>query len=196
MYKLLNIGVILVDFMEHVSENIKRGLELAKEFRSKYVSDGKIGVDINDAVKSFCEDIGVSIKLASADLSRLSMKKGKEISGVMINSHGNIYIYVNKSDSPTRKRFTIAHELGHIYKDYVDEIKLKEIEKVNFRMAWCDGEEYFEEQLANAFASEILMPTEQVEYFLKAGDTLYDMANKFGVSYQAMYNKINKLSGF
>jgi Zn-dependent peptidase ImmA (M78 family) len=178
--------------MRQVKENIKLGLKLAEKFREKYVSKDTIGIKINDAVEKFSKDIGIDIKLMTSDLTAISKRENNEISGVMINKDGLIKIFVHEKDSPTRQRFTIAHELGHIYKD-VDEGKDLKISSVSYRMANCEGEAFINEQLINAFASELLMPTEQVKFFVETNYSLYEIANKFGVSYLAMLNKVKTI---
>ena len=59
-----------------------------------------------------------------------------------------------------------------------------------------DEDYYIKEQKANAFASEILMPTKQVEFLLKHGANFEEMAKIFGVSYSAMKNKINSVTRY
>lgn len=46
----------------------------------------------------------------------------KDISGLLKKKEGEWVIYVNQEDSPSRKVFTIAHELGHyfLHKDSCD----------------------------------------------------------------------------
>jgi predicted DNA-binding protein YlxM (UPF0122 family) len=37
------------------------------------------------------------------------------------------------------------------------------------------------------------MPTEQVKFFVETNYSLYEIANKFGVSYLAMLNKVKTI---
>lgn len=66
-------------------------------------------------------------------------------------------VYVAKSDSFYRQRFTIAHELGHFY---LHEHKERE---VYFRSSYKEAyspQEAVEEEEANWFAASLLMPKE------------------------------------
>src|SRR6266446_867472 len=55
-------------------------------------------------MKPLLEKLG--IELVAEDLD-------KELSGVLIKEDQQILIAVNSNHSPTRQRFTIAHEIGH-----------------------------------------------------------------------------------
>ena len=81
-----------------------------------------------------------------------------ELSGALIRNEGEVYIGVNSLQSKSRKRFTIAHELGHFVLHegiHVDR---------DFRINWRDGNSSKavnpEEMEANRFAAELLMPTD------------------------------------
>lgn len=68
--------------------------------------------------------------------------------------NSNKLIIVNENDSPRRKRFTIAHELGHFF--------LNGVGKECF--AHRDVGDYGEsERDANRFASALLMPKKDIE---------------------------------
>lgn len=95
-------------------------------------------------------------------------------------------IYVNKEDPPTRKLFTVAHELGHIFLKH-------ENFNVLFRITKKDTPEPSypkEEREANSFAAHLLMPDFMLrEYLDKYNLTKNDyvqMANIFGVPISAM----------
>lgn len=118
-----------------------------------------------------------------------------ELSGVL--SRGlQAKILINKSHSKERKRFTLAHELGHFFlhkgkEIFVDSSKdrllfrsTRESENIDSRL----------EQQANVFAAALLMPTSLVEKNIKdyvkeglSGSLLIEkMSKKFEVSEQAM----------
>lgn len=77
---------------------------------------------------------------------------------------GYAVIIVNKSFSNDRKRFTIAHELGHILLHNESNFPVSE-----FR------DEKVKEKEANSFASEFLMPANEIKNSLR-GITLGDVA--------------------
>lgn len=90
-------------------------------------------------------------------------------------------IGVNANSSPTRKRFTIAHEIGHflLHKDYLGEGVLDD---TFYRSEHLSGAQETE---ANKFAADILMPFHLLQTAARAGG-LETLAQKFGVSQQAM----------
>ena len=94
-------------------------------------------------------------------------------------------VLVSKSSYPTRRRFTLAHELGHVLIPWhlgniIDEIDATDHLEDNY---------YATEAEANRFASELLMPTKWVkEQFLFCEnplDALFRVFNLAEVSLQA-----------
>ncbi len=107
------------------------------------------------------------------------------ISGMLVKRAGeDPEIYVHASDSPNRRRFTCAHELGHYYKrsatgdtewEYVEHRDL-------LTSAGNDPEEIY----ANKFAASLLMPREEVQQRCNEGHGIPTLAYEFGVSEDAM----------
>ncbi len=120
--------------------------------------------------------------------------------GILINGkkHEKV-IAVNSVDTPFRKRFTIAHELGHYFLEVHDkEDKLVEDYYVH-RENNCQNLK--REREADRFAAELLMPTEFVKYELKRLNKLdllltdlpQYISNKFQVSYSSARYRLNEL---
>jgi Zn-dependent peptidase ImmA (M78 family) len=88
-------------------------------------------------------------------------------------------IQVNANDAPTRRRFTLAHEVGH----WVCQVQQGRGAPVMCRAADVapDAERALERE-ANIFAAELLMPEDAV--LAAAGDMA--AAVRFGVSGEAM----------
>lgn len=181
---------------EHVNEGLKSAKEFLKLIDKKYDFKPGYGTDLNDAAEVLSEHIGKKIEILEDDLTFLSKKSGinDEISGLTFFSEkeNKFYIVIEKKDLPFRKRFTIAHELGHIYMN-----DIKDGKSILFRST-CENDGQFSpnflnEQKANAFASEILMPTNELSLLLKLDLTLEEIADLFGVSYKALRNKISKI---
>lgn len=134
----------------------------------------------------------LGIRLEKADL-------GEEVSGVLVRSGGQAVIGVNWAHHPNRRRFTIAHELGH----YVLHQGGTFIDKgtwARFRDEQSGSGTDQEEIEANAFAAALLMPDEWVikEYQQLPFDPADDMAltalaSTFGVSSQAMSIRLANL---
>jgi hypothetical protein len=106
---------------------------------------------------------------------------GTHLSGVLLPSTWEIW--VRRDESETRRRFTIAHEIGHhfLHSDGV---------KVLCRPAdvdQADEAEKAKERQANRFAAELLMPEPLVrEHADAAGPDATALARSFAVSPIAM----------
>lgn len=108
-----------------------------------------------------------------------------------LSKQDNIWlIRVNKLHSKMRQRFTIAHELGHFVYHKDDENVF--VDTTFFRGLTSDNLEY----TANKFASELLMPEEQVRQLIEKDNvrSVADLAAKFGVSSAAMLYRVKELN--
>lgn len=99
-------------------------------------------------------------------------------------------IYLKKDLSETRKRFTLAHELGHFL--------LHKKANVKFRLEGFDyssNSEYSREETeANYFAACILVPEEELKKLMKFFDkNIQLIADYFGVSKEVIENRIKWL---
>lgn len=77
-----------------------------------------------------------------------------EISGMLYRDRGTAVIGVNSRHAPTRQRFTVAHEIGHLLIHKGQPLFIDRFVRVN----WRNGESSPEEVQANAFAAGLLMP--------------------------------------
>ena len=91
-------------------------------------------------------------------------------------------IYTNAHHPMTRRRFTIAHEIGHfmLHRELIgDGITDDGLYRSHLRGGF--------ESEANRFAANLLMPRELVWEFIEQGvDTVEELAEKFNVSKSAM----------
>lgn len=93
-------------------------------------------------------------KLAEAFSIRIHEKAlGGEASGLLVIKDGKAAIGIELDQIPQRKRFTIAHELGHFFLHR--EFKNTFVDEVFAR----SGESNQIEREANAFAASLLMPS-------------------------------------
>jgi Zn-dependent peptidase ImmA (M78 family) len=99
-------------------------------------------------------------------------------------------IYLNVSDPANRKRFTCAHEIGHFIKRS-DETG--EFEYIDYRDSLASTGQVAEERYANSFAAALLMPERHVRRFHDQGRDATEMARRFGVSKDAMVNRLKNL---
>lgn len=86
-----------------------------------------------------------------------------EISGLLLRSGASATIAVEKAQPATRRRFTVAHELGHLLLHHGIELRVDTKFRVNLRSPESSTAEDTEEIESNAFAAALLMP----EVFLK-----------------------------
>jgi Zn-dependent peptidase ImmA (M78 family) len=128
---------------------------------------------------------------------------GANVSGLLVNNGSQAYICVQKKDAETRRRFTIAHEIGHFVLGH--QFRGGEhvhVDKGNFisqrgprSSAGIDPMEIE----ANQFAASLLMPSKLVrQHAVDRGLPLLDsdvsaLAKLFKVSEQAMTIRLSSL---
>lgn len=112
------------------------------------------------------------------------------LSGSLSKQNDIWLIRVNKVHSKTRQRFSIAHELGHFVYHKDDEHEF--VDTTFFRGMTSDNLEY----TANRFASELLMPEEEVRQLIDKENvrSVAELAAKFGVSSAAMLCRVKELN--
>jgi Zn-dependent peptidase ImmA (M78 family) len=117
-----------------------------------------------------------------------------DISGLIIKKGSEVTIYIKNSDDPVRKKFTLAHEIGHLVLhlqnldgDFVDRYHMRRASNKRFT-----PEDSQKESEANGFAAALLMPKDRVFKFWSECDSIRSMAEIFEVSESAMgYRLIN-----
>ncbi|RSX52686.1 ImmA/IrrE family metallo-endopeptidase [Bifidobacterium callimiconis] len=97
--------------------------------------------------------------------------------------------YVESSESETRRRFTLAHELGH----YVERVEVSDDDDFSFAEKREPGRYDLHEFYADEFAGALLMPEEHFLNMLDEGRSLIDIAAKFGVSLDAARKRRERL---
>lgn len=136
--------------------------EIASQILEDYGFSGVYPVPIDEIIKSHGYDFkGINQEDAPKDFCGLV-------------DHTRKLVVINKSHSNGRKRFTSAHELGHI-------ILHPNENEVDYRISFSDNDP--KETEANKFAAEILMPYDDfiLVYKSKRG-CLSSIADFFGVS--------------
>lgn len=117
--------------------------------------------DIEEAVES----VGISVKYS--DMTHLETSN---VSGYVRVINGKPEIIVNFTDIETRRRFTIAHELGHVFLHWgwlPDKYLVEGLVEVSYRNGKYTEEELKREREADKFAAEFLAPKKEVERSLK-----------------------------
>jgi Zn-dependent peptidase ImmA (M78 family) len=151
------------------------------------------------------------IKEAPVPVERIAKAKGArifhqalddDVSGFLYRDKAQTVIGVNTHHAPVRQNFTTAHELGHLLLHDQEQLHVDRDFRVRLRddVSSQGTDEY--EREANFFAASILMPRgfleedlERVEYVDLLDDNfLCDLARKYGVSVQALVNRLKNLS--
>jgi Zn-dependent peptidase ImmA (M78 family) len=124
----------------------------------------------------------------------------EDVSGVLIRGDSHCVIGVQKMHSEGRRRFTIAHELGHLLLHDGKPIRVDKAFRVNWRKDSSSKPRDVEEIEANAFAAKLLMPTDMIEqahgessFEVEDETEVVRLAKLFGVSNQAMNFRLNQL---
>ncbi len=116
----------------------------------------------------------------------------KKVSAVLMKDNDLIVVGVNKNHPTNRQRFSIAHEIGHyMLGHHVDSIL--DPAEVADGMFDTTCENAFQEQEANHFASELLMPSLAIKDDFKSTKDAKSLAKKYDISEQAMWIRLLKL---
>ena len=110
-----------------------------------------------------------------------------EVSALFIAKDGKNYALVNSRHHPHRRRFSLAHELGHIILRH----DVEDLEEVPSIDAPPESPRHYatgdpREKEANIFASALLMPIEMLKKEHAKGSDIEALARAFEVSQQAM----------
>jgi Zn-dependent peptidase ImmA (M78 family) len=114
------------------------------------------------------------------------------VDGLLLRAHGKAIIIINSRCSyETRKRFTIAHEIGHFYMPHHsgEHFQCTAADIARYR-----SENKFERE-ANEFASELLLPFREVDKALNhppSMSTIRGIADLYGTSMTATAVKVAK----
>ena len=151
-----------------------------------------------------------AIKAPPVPIDKIAKKEGVEVryaafeedvSGLIYHEKNDVVIGVNAYHPKARQRFTIAHELGHYLLEHESDLLVDT--NVLFRDSDSKLGVFAIERDANEFAAEILMPQEMIKKELlknpidiEDSDALAELANKFGVSTQALTYRLVNLELF
>lgn len=152
--------------------SIGKPVELALGFVYKLETPSQIHV------LGICRELGIKV----------FFRNFTEIDGLLIRKCRETFVAVNENRSFTRKRFTIAHEIGHFLMHEGESFDLSGI-----------GNSKIERE-ADIFATNLLMPSTMVRKIhsqfrmLSTGmDTVSEMAWIFRVSNEAMKPRLSEL---
>ncbi|MDM4772864.1 ImmA/IrrE family metallo-endopeptidase [Solimonas sp. SE-A11] len=152
--------------------------------------------------------VNVDAVAAALNLSVSQQILDDDVSGFLVVKGGRGSVVINKSQHLNRRRFTMAHEIGHYVlhassdRLFLDR-KFPTISKVDesvYLRSSSQSTSAVEEIEANNFAAEMLMPKTLVENFVKRArlsfhdeEEVSACARAFGVSEQAMLIRLKRL---
>ncbi len=194
--QLLNEGNSAREISRRLNVNVttitryiqKHDLKIRKNFSTKpieevvdtLIKDYKLTPPVD--LLSICNDLDIKVKEVDFD---------DDLSGMLAKKT----IYISTNIHENRKRFTLAHELGHylIHKKADNSYK-----GVRFRSEHISTQEKNEEREANHFASLLLIPTKFLKEELDSltefsEDFIFNLAKKYKVSSIAMTIRLEKL---
>lgn len=138
----------------------------------------------------------------SIDLRKIAKKLGikivrhpfsENLSGVFFKKDNKLFLGVNSDHHEHRRRFTIAHEIGHyvLHSGEILHYDTDELEKIFLRSDDISSPEEIE---ANHFAAELLMPEELILKCIEDDErSIKVLAERFNVSEGAMRYRLTNL---
>jgi len=130
------------------------------------------------------------------DLRVMDVYLGDHLDGALVKEpDAEPSIALNAEHHPNRKRFTLAHEIGHYVKrgQAVEPAEFEDYEYIDRRDGGSSTGTQEEEIYANRFAAALLMPEDALRTFHRRGWNVNDMARRFGVSRAALENRLKNL---
>lgn len=189
MNKLLENCLFLKDSSRFNSLRVK-----AIDFHAKYIGDTIVCDSIFDVLERFACDYDLKLKILKFPI------EDKDFYAFTYIKHGIIFVTINTAQPLNNQIFAAAHELYHIYK-YINNSEVDYVEKGSIltsnEINEIDITE--EDREANAFASLVLAPKEQIENQSKISgkkfteSDLFDLIhfmNYFAMPYKAMVIKL------
>lgn len=150
------------------------------------------------SVEKIAKALGIEINQGSV---------GPDISGFLLRDRKRkkVIIGVNVTHHPNRRRFTIAHEIGHYFLHEGELVHLNSMRgafMIDMRNSKSSNGEDNDEREANLFAAELLMPAafladelrgHDFDLLSEDDDFLQKLAKKYGVSLQALTFRLANL---
>lgn len=114
---------------------------------------------------------------------RFSQVDRKEYSGLVLYDNYAPFILLNPKDNPSRKIFTLLHELAHLLVNQNSSLSL-----IDFR---TDDSEYDEtEVFCNNIASNILIDTEVIKHDINVSLSIEESIEKFTKQFKVSYSAV------
>ena len=164
--------------------------EIEKHAKSVLCEHGLYAVPVDPVVLANRQGIKVrNAKFSEEGISGMLSKRGEKVS-----------MLIHQSEHPNRKRFSIAHELGHHFLHLMEDGEIIDTDVDMFRLEPVEGDDDREREhrrreiQANMFAAALLMPAELVEEaYRDVTKNLSELARMFNVSEYAMGYRLGQL---
>lgn len=141
--------------------------------------DGKIKFPVDP--KRIAQSLGIEVHETWLDA---------DTAGFIIRERGqSTQIFLNQADAPARRRFTLAHELGHFVQHRDDD----EIGFVDRRDEVSSSGTDPAEIWANRFAAELLMPGALLSKWWASGKSFEQIRERLDVSSAALTYRMKNL---
>ena len=165
-----------------MSKELTRPDRDARRIREQYW-DTEVGTQIPVNPATIAEGLGIAIEwddsMTGAD------------HGCLDPNNGHPVIRLSRDQGLNRRRFTVAHELGHYCQEMYNG-DLDNLQPHHRNETSALGTEP-DEVYANGFAAELLMPAFAVTQLVSDGLVLGELAQRFAVSTEAMTHRLNNL---
>ncbi len=134
-----------------------------------------------DTILDVVNSLGIGVFII--DFDKKFPESQNNLSGMIVYSEGNekTKIFLSHKDSPERRNFTLAHELGH---RILHEANVQGRFRLDFQN-FTDDVQSKEETEANYFAASLLVPKEKLLSLINVFDgyrNITHLADYFGVS--------------
>jgi Zn-dependent peptidase ImmA (M78 family) len=163
-------------------------------------------------IESMIEELLATYQITEAPVpvERVAKAKGArifyqsledDVSGFLYRDKAQAVIGVNTHHAPVRQNFTTAHELGHLLLHDQEQLHIDHGFRLRLRDDVSSQGTDEAEREANFFAASILMPrrflgedlVHEESVDLLDDDFLSNLARKYGVSAQALVNRLKNL---
>lgn len=182
--------------LSNLDKFLKKDFSQPSSLRKKEVCISGVEEILLQAQKKGISLLPLDIRKVISEIFKIEIVEvdlGRDVSGFLERIGSNWKIYINVYESEVRKRFTLAHELGHFvcHRDKYTMSGTSEPDQIFFR-----DEETLSpiEQEANNFAANLLMPEQKFRDEVKNGTRkIIDLAEKFKLSTSAIKYRAYKL---
>ncbi|HAZ10787.1 MAG TPA: hypothetical protein DCY56_06760 [Candidatus Omnitrophica bacterium] len=162
--------------------------------KPRYSHATKIAQKLISETKTDIPPVDLNKILSHVGINLLPYPFPEKVSAILLKESDMLVVGVNNAHHPNRQRFSIAHEIGHYllghYKDiFVD---MSEISEGRFDASDSEHNKV-QEQEANYFAGELLMPLFMLKRDFQKTRNVEEVAKLYRVSKDALWIRLLKL---